>query len=623
MDMRIQDQTIGRYRRLIIAVALNVPILAGILLYNMKNMDFSPLTWVYFSTVSLGYYTLIILVMVTLAFLFLFYMRKLATASAVAIITAAVFFLIVDGFAYHITKIHIDPFWMEWIINDLSAFGISAVTLRAVFICLFGLIIIELIVFALAGKIARMRGVAVAFIILSVLAFATSQVIHLIAYEKNAAQITALTPRLPLYYPITSHKNAQKYGSLLPVGEDVPAYINDGPKGSLQYPLTDLKFSLDSGRTDPNILIILFESWRDDAMTPAVTPNACDFSEKSIVFLDHFCSGNSTVAGLFGLFYGLHATYWETVKANNARIDNPVIIDILEDRGYSFGIFARSNFKRHKLKDAIFRGIEVHESFAGDDVVEQDRNMTDRLISFLDRQKETSGPFLALAFYKSNHAPYWYPPRDSLFFPAGDQNLVLADDNTDPGYYFNDYLNSTHYVDRLVGRVLGEVERLGLLSNTIVIVTTDHAEEFNDNRANYWGHGSNFTQYQTRVPLIMYVPDREPHQVSYRTSHIDIIPTIMKEYLGCTNEVGDYSNGMNLLEQPNESRPLVIGSYVNHAFVFDQDVYEIYPIQIKSYRLDNIKSQASKPPLNMVKKVFEEIGRFYRVDSGSQATASR
>jgi membrane-anchored protein YejM (alkaline phosphatase superfamily) len=51
------------------------------------------------------------------------------------------------------------------------------------------------------------------------------------------------------------------------------------------------------------------------------------------------------------------------VKANNAVVHNPVLIDALEANGYSFGIYANSHFERHKIKYAVFRGIEVHESF--------------------------------------------------------------------------------------------------------------------------------------------------------------------------------------------------------------------------------------------------------------------
>jgi hypothetical protein len=125
---------------------------------------------------------------------------------------------------------------------------------------------------------------------------------------------------------------------------------------------------------------------------------------------------------------------------------------------------------------------------------------------------------------------------------------MSAREDTDPSYYFNDYVNSTHYVDRLVGEVLQEMEALGLMSNTVIIVTTDHGEEFNDNRAGYWGHVSNFTMFQTRVPLIVYGPGREAQRLACRTSHVDVIPTILREFFGCTNDPRDYSNGVNLYQ---------------------------------------------------------------------------
>jgi membrane-anchored protein YejM (alkaline phosphatase superfamily) len=361
----------------------------------------------------------------------------------------------------------------------------------------------------------------------------------------------------------------------------------------------------------PNIVVLFFESWRYDMLTDSVTPNALALSQKSLVCSRHFCSGNSTVAGLFGFFYGLHATYWTAVKANNSVIHNPVLVDVLEENGYDFGIFARSNFERHKVKDAVFRGIDVHESFAGNSKVEQDLDMTQQLIGFLREQQNSTSPFFAFAFYKSNHAPYWYREIDTLFRPAGDQNLMRANDETDPTFYLNDYKNSTRYVDELIGQVLRELDSLGYMSNTIIIVTTDHGEQFNDDQSNYWGHGTNFTQWQTRVPMIFYAPDKEPRQIEHATAHVDIVPTILEEFFGCTNNARDYSNGVNLFADSVPSRPFVVGSYINHAFIIEDNVYEIYPVYTKEYKLDNIREKASPPPRHMLTVLVDEISRFY------------
>ncbi|MEW5925638.1 MAG: sulfatase-like hydrolase/transferase, partial [Candidatus Zixiibacteriota bacterium] len=294
-------------------------------------------------------------------------------------------------------------------------------------------------------------------------------------------------------------------------------------------------------------------------------------------------------------------------------IDNPVLIDHLKEKRYSFGIYAKSNFDRHKVKDAVFRGIEVHESFAGQDKVEQDRNMTDQVIAFMREQAGSDHPFMAFAFYKSNHFPYAYPPQDSIFMPAEDINLMFADDNTDPVYYRNDYMNSTHYVDSLIGDIIAALDSMGEMDKTIIVITTDHSDELNDNRANFWGHGSNFTKYQVMVPFVLYIPGREPARIDYPTTHVDLVPTLMKDVFGCENDIEDYSNGRDLYNPPDGVRPIVIGSYVNHAFVIEDNVYEIYPMYTKKYKLDNIRAkEIPPPPPNVLKTIMDEINHFYK-----------
>jgi membrane-anchored protein YejM (alkaline phosphatase superfamily) len=586
----------------------------------MRPSSFGVLTWFYFSTVVSGYYVLPLLFVVTLIYLLFYPLKRFTVIPAGVIITVFVFYLLIDSLAYRVTKIHIDLFWLEWIINDYQGFGLPSSTLRNVVIALLGIMAIEVSIFAVARRIKQPRHLIVSFSLFAIIAFSTSQITHAVAYERNDVRITGLTPNLPAYIPITSHRNASKYGEFLPLGENELDSTINVYQGELRYPLSDIKYSLPANSKLPNIVIIFLESWRYDMMNERVTPNIFSLSQNSAVFLNHFSSGNSTVAGVFGFFYGLDATYWTAVKANNVQIDNPVLIDVLKENDYTFGIFAKSNFKRHKIKDAIFRGIEVHESFAGEDMVDQDKDMTRQMISFISEQQNTSKPYLAFAFYKANHFPYRYPDEDSVFLPAEDINLMLAKDDTDPEYYRNDYMNSTHYVDRLIGDIIQHVDSLGDMANTVIIITTDHSDELNDNRANYWGHGNNFTKYQTMVPLVLYLPGQEPLQVDYVTSHVDIAPTLLQEFFDCTTDIRDYSSGRNLFERPAGVRPIVIGSYVNHAFIIEDNVYEIYPMYTKKYKLFDIKLEATPPSPQGLKMLVDNISRFYiEGGSGSQA----
>ncbi|MDD4857107.1 MAG: sulfatase-like hydrolase/transferase, partial [Candidatus Krumholzibacteria bacterium] len=339
------------------------------------------------------------------------------------------------------------------------------------------------------------------------------------------------------------------------------------------------------------------------------TPNIFALGRESSVLLNHLSSGNQTTCGIFGLFYGLHPTYWTAVKANSASIDNPILIDVLKKRGYAFGIFARSNFERHKIKDTIFNGIEVHEEFAGRTIPEQDMDMNRQIIGFMEDQARLGKPFMALAFYKSCHAPYEYPREHAIFGDTKNVGLTLTGD-TDPAPYLNDYHNAVHFVDALAGEIIDGLKALGVLERTVVVVTTDHGESFNEGGANFWGHGSSFTQDQIKVPMILHAPGRPPQRIELRTSHIDLAPTLLHDYFGCTSDVREYSNGRNLFDGTQGQRPLVIGSYVTHAFVFGDDVYEILPAYTKKYKLNDVREAASQPPADALKTVMDEINRF-------------
>lgn len=592
-------------------VLMNGLVITSVLFWNARETDLTFLSVLYLLFVGLGYYFLAFLIIISVLHLVCMPFRRLKVGVIVVVTSVLVFCFLVDGFVFQITRMHIDAFWLEWILNDFAAFGLSANTLRSALLALLFLLLVEVIVFRLGGRVRMPRWKALLVVPTILLMFGLSQAMHAIAYERNDASVTALTPYLPAYVPVTSHKRTMRLLDALQADETGKEDASADAQGLLRYPLREIASDAPPGTRLPNIIVIFNESWRTDAMSPEITPNVSRLAERSTVCTQHFCTGNSTIAGTFGFFYGLAPTYWPSVKADNARIDNPVLIDVLRQQGYTFGIFAKSNFKRHKIKDTVFRDIDVRETFAGETIDAQDADMTRQVIEFLRDPKTQERPFMALVFFKSNHAPYSYPPDDSIFMPAGDLNLMAAGPETDPTSYFNDYLNATHYVDRLTGSILATMDTLGLMSNSVIVITTDHGEEFNDNRTNCWGHASNFTRFQTHVPLVLYAPGKPARQIEFRTSHVDIVPTLLQEFLYCTNDPADYSNGINLFRASGVRRPLVIAGYVNHAFVIDDNVHEVFPFFAREYKLDNVEAMASPPPPEMIREIMLETTRFF------------
>jgi len=594
-----------------VALALNVPFMVAELSRYPQDLTWLSPAGGYALLVFVGYYAFLTFALLTLAFLLTGAWPRVFVAASTAILTLALYYFALDGTVYRVAKMHIDAFWLGYLLTTFDGLGIGMAQIADAGLVLAGILALELLLLRLARRIRHRAAWTTGLAVVCMLCFVITQAVHIVAYEVSDTRFTSITPQLPFYFPVRSHPNAVKYGNRLAL---VKASEADSPElgsASLRYPLHDIDYRLRSGRPRENVLILLLESWRADAMDSVVTPQLHAFARDASTFLHHFSSGNSTPSGVFPLFYGIHSTYWRAVKANNVRIHNPVLIDALQENGYAFGIFAKSNFEAHKIKEAVFRDIDVEESFHGATAHENDRDMTERLLAFMHQQNASHRPFFGFAFYKSTHYSYDYPADSAPFQPTRNLNVLRARASDDPLPTLNDYRNAVHYVDGLIGDLLRRMRAEGMLENTIVIVTGDHGEEFNDARDNTWMHGGNFRKYQTRVPLIVYAPGKAGRRVSTVTSEVDIAPTIMQEALQCGWNTRDYSNGVNLFGPLPERRPIVVASYVHHALILGDEVFVVWPMYIQRYDLSGKQTVTHWPEAQMMQVVAEEMTRFY------------
>src|SRR5262245_45823258 len=609
------------YTEVVATLCLNVPLLALLLARHLEGVTYLGLGGLYVLLVVLGYYALSLIVLDTVALVGSIASPRLAVVTSGALMLVVLFYLVVNSVVHGIYRFHVDAFWLEYLLGSYKGLGLPPAVAGIALVVVMALAGIEWGLFRIVRRLPHLGRITAGFLVVAVAALALSQAIHVVAYDKNDARIVAITPQLPFYYPLTSYSKAVKFGDLVPLVAASGEPSRDDGIRSFTYPIRPVRCPPPTGRPRPNILMVVLESWRFDSMNEAVSPNMHALSRRSSVFLQHFSSGNSTPHGIFGLFYGIHPTYWAEVKAHSAAINNPVLIDVLQDQGYAFGIFADSQFGRHKIKDTIFRGIEVHEAFAGATADARDQDLTAQLIAFMQGRREEGRPAFGFAFYKSTHYGYHYPPEAARFQPFRVLNYALPGSDQDIPLYLNHYRNAVNYVDGLVGQIVGRLESSGLLKDTMIIATSDHGEEFNDNRAGYWGHCGNFTEYQTRVPFMIYAPGHEPRQVTRRTTHIDVPTTLVQAVLGCEGDPRDYSNGRNLFGSLDEERPLVIGSYINHAFIMGEDVFAVFPMYVQKYKLTDIKTPAAAPRFDLMRKTIEEMHHVTHTPDGGQSVA--
>ena len=526
-------------------------------------------------------------------------------------------FLAADYFVFKIYRFHIDMLFIKMALSDFKGIGLSPLFSLIVLLVFLLITAINIYIFRKAEKIRipYLKPLLWFFLVL----FLSGQVIHIWANYYKQHFIEQYTPYFPYYFPTTSHglmkKLEKKAPFLLPqpvesATEDLSLEASR-QEALLNYPLHPLQFD-DSLRTRPDILMIVLESWRADKLNPEVMPHLDSLANHARRYNNHYSTGNVTVSGLFGLMYGLHPTYLSYVQAD-ASANQTLLTRSLKDLGYDIQAYTSSNLNRFSLKPMFFNRIDAshyHENLK-DPAELADQKLIEKLIA--DLQSDSASPQFKFVFLTSSHHHYNYPPRFEKFkpVPANSEGFIF-DKNIDPAPFVNDYQNALLYEDDLINRVINVLKSTGKIKHTLLVITGDHAEEFNDNRAGYWGHGSNFTLYQTQVPLIIYNPkDSLPAAYDFPTGHIDIVPTLLKDYLGCRNPVSDFSSGINLEAVKKNSRSFIQTSYKDKAYLIDSIVYST-GLMVKSYYVDDIKKKNTSYDIKRINALRKEESRFLK-----------
>lgn len=431
--------------------------------------------------------------------------------------------------------------------------------------------------------------------------------LHAWADANHYTAITKQVRYLPAYKPLTMKRLLVRLG-LASKSTQESLRLKDN-SSAIVYPLEPLQCTAGNSANRKNLLLIVIDSWRFDSLTKEITPGIWDFSQQNWRFDQHFSSGNATRFGIFGLFYGLYGTYWHTLLAEEK---SPVLMRELEKQGYRMGIFASAPLINPEFDRTVFADIRTRIELrqSADTALGRDREITDKMLRFLDDQKNDT-PFFGFMFYDAPHFAA-HPDHETPFRPFLEKVDHLAlNSSTDPVPYFNKYKNSLHHIDSLVGEVLARLTRKGLLDSTVVMITGDHGEEFNDLKLNYWGHVGNYSRYQTQTPLVVHWPGEAPGVFRHVTSHLDIAPTLMKNLLGCANDPSRYSNGRFL--QDTSPRPYVLISSWDTFSTIEADRITVAQksgeIEILDHNYRDVPGAVVRPEIS--RSAMEGMGRFY------------
>lgn len=470
--------------------------------------------------------------------------------------------LVTDTFVYQQYRFHIN-----WAMIDLALVGGNEVfTFSVAMMIRMVLLIIVLGVMAavLVWGATKNRGKALWPCVVILTSYLCVNLVNAYSVAQNIKSITVLSDRVPLYYPIRANTFLSRFGLVVLQEEQInrPNVFT-----AFRYPLNNVVYGKGENL---NVVIVAIDSLRSDVVTPEIMPNLTKIAKGGISFQDHYSSGNATRSGIFGLFYGLPPSYWQAALSSST---SPALMNGFIDVGYDIGVFSTATLKRPEFYSTVFsrvRPLRMGSEGSGG-VIDRDVESIKDFENWLSN-RDVNQKFMSFVFLDSVHAVA-VPESEQLPYKNywEDINHLELGPNFDPVPYFNRYKNSAYGADILIGKILDILRDKKLLSNTVVVVTSDHGDEFNDSGLNYWGHNGNFSQAQIKIPLVMYWPGINAQVVKHRTTAYDVSATLLKRVLAAQNPLEDFGVGQDLFDsKPREV--FFVGSYSEDAIVAGDDV---------------------------------------------------
>ncbi len=444
------------------------------------------------------------------------------------------------------------------------------------------------------------------------LIFLGSHLTHAVADAFFYRPIMKIGSIPPFAVPLNAQETFAKYGLV-----DVETHknrslmsIDEELKSLVQYPLEDLNCKTPEKL---NVLFILLDSTRSDVLNEVVMPHSYALSQKSTVFQKHFSGSNSTRGGVFSFFYGLPPLYFDKFKETHT---SPVLMDQFIKHQYQTQILGSAPLTKPEFDRTVFSKIEnLRKKSKAFPAYERDREITDEWLQFTSTRNPNS-LFFGFLFYDSAHE-FSYDPAHAQFNPyLKDINYFTLNNSTDPTLFLNRYKNSVYYIDQQIGRVIEDLKKQNLMDDTVIVFSSDHGKEFNDNKLNYWGHNSNFTDAQTQVPFFIYWPSKfkknRPQTVDHWTTHYDLAPTLMEEIFNCKAPPESHSSGRNLFTGKGHQWVLHgtygdFGIRLKDHFIVIKTAgsYEVLDLNYKP--VENIKVD-----YDIYNKALFEMRRFYK-----------
>jgi arylsulfatase A-like enzyme len=310
----------------------------------------------------------------------------------------------------------------------------------------------------------------------------------------------------------------------------------------------------------PNIVVCFVDGLRTDALNiygyeRQTTPNIAALAERGITAAWAFAPSNATRNSITSVFAGRRASLlglpmkeWDLTPAEKTAFslltddEQPSMPRYLAGQGYATGFVGSNPFIVPAVKFGVDLGFQVTES------LNQRRFDTEaiaeRSLHFID---ENAGrPFMLYIHFNNGHGPLDPPKRHDRF--------QRTEGETNPPWPPT-YDGEIAYADEKIGEILARLDALGLMDNTLFVLTADHGETYDEGKPK--GHAHSLYDVEIRVPLVMSLPGtfQPGSRLPGMRSLLDLYPTVL-ELLG--KPVPEWLDGFSLLSMESTRQELYL-----------------------------------------------------------------
>lgn len=284
-----------------------------------------------------------------------------------------------------------------------------------------------------------------------------------------------------------------------------------------------------------NLVLISLDTLRADQLggsldDRAIMPELDRWAAAGVRFGEATATYPSTTGSHMSLLTGLYPIAHRTVAADQGLPPMiPTLAELLAIDGWATAAVTEDAMLN--ARSGFSRGFDDYREFSGSSKWESAgmaRQGVDAALGWLEKHADERF-FLFLHTYQV-HSPY-LPPKE---FDVFSRSELEVPEGVDPASWRASaeedrrrYSGEALYLDSLIKKLMDGLVRLGLDPSTIVVVTSDHGEEFEEHGGR--GHSAALYQESVHVPLVVRAPGLIPsgRVVASPVSLVDVVPTLL------------------------------------------------------------------------------------------------